>query len=111
MRCPSGSRMYRKSAWPGPCRPGPYSILAAKPISAARSDIEEVIGFRDAECGVMEPRPGAGSEDDVVRVALALQEDEQQVLRSIRRDVFREPEAHAHPELACLLHVGHQQLE
>src|SRR6266436_2079224 len=57
------------------------------------ADVEEVIGFRDRERGVMEPRPCPGGEDDIVRVALALQEDEQQLLGSIRRDVFREPEA------------------
>ena len=59
----------------------------------------------------MQPRPGPGREHDVVRVALALQEHEQQVLGAVGRDVFRQPEAHAHPELAGLLHVGHQQLE
>src|SRR5262249_39124909 len=38
------------------------------------ADVEEVIGFRDRERGVMEPRPCPGGEDDIVRVALALQE-------------------------------------
>jgi hypothetical protein len=46
-----------------------------------------------------------------VRVALALQEHEQKILGAVRRDVFRQTEAHAHPELARFLHVGHQQLE
>ncbi len=75
------------------------------------ADVEEVIGFRDAEGGVMQPRPGAGREHDVVRIALALQEHEEQFLAVVGRDVFREPEAQAHPELAGLLHVRHQQLE
>ncbi len=59
----------------------------------------------------MESRPVPGCKDDVVRIAFALQKDEQQILGSIGRDVFGEPEAHAHPEFARLLHVGHQQLE
>src|SRR5258708_28320724 len=75
------------------------------------ADIEKVIGFRDRERGVMEPRPCPGGKHDIVGVALALQEHEQEFLASVRRDVFREPEAQAHPEFARALHVGNQELE
>ena len=75
------------------------------------ADVEEVIGFRDRERGVMEPRPCPGGKHDIVGVALALQEHEQKLLASVRRDVFREPKAQAHPEFARALHVGNQELE
>jgi hypothetical protein len=33
--------------------------------------VEELVGFRQAERGVVQPRPGAGREHDVVRIAAA----------------------------------------
>src|SRR5262245_35023148 len=59
----------------------------------------------------MQSRARPGREHDIVRVALALQKHEQQVLGAVGGNIFGQPEAHAHPELARLLHVGHQQLE
>src|SRR5439155_23394218 len=47
------------------------------------ADIKEVIGFRDRERRVMEPRPVPGRKNDVVRIAFALQEHEQQIVGSI----------------------------
>ena len=75
------------------------------------ADLEEMIGLRDRERRVMEPRPIPRGKDDVMRIAFALQEDEQQLLGSIRRNVLREPKAHAHPEFTGLLNVRDQQLE
>jgi hypothetical protein len=48
------------------------------------ADLEEVIGFRDRERRVMEARPLPRGKDDVVRIAFALQKDEQQFLASVR---------------------------
>ena len=60
---------------------------------------------------MMQPRPGAGCKHDVVRIALALQEDEQRLVAAIGRDVFGEPEAEPHVEFQLPLHVRHQNLE
>ena len=75
------------------------------------ADLEEMIGLRDRKRRVMEPRPIPRGKDNIVRIAFALQEDEQQVLGSVGRDILREPKAHAHPKLTGLLHVRDQQLE
>src|SRR5262249_25394917 len=97
---------------PGTMAAGPELDIGGKAhLGGEIADIEEMIGFRDRERGVMEPRPYPGREHDIVGVALALQEYEQQLLGSVRRDVFREPKAQAHPEFACAPHVGHQQLK
>src|SRR5262245_19196542 len=47
------------------------------------ADIEEMIGLRNSKRGVVQPRPVAGGKDNVVRVAFALQEDEEQILGSV----------------------------
>src|SRR5262249_23813117 len=98
VRGTAGSRILTKDGGAGTMAARPEFDIGGKAhLGGEIADVEEVIGFRDRERGVMEPRPRPGGEDDIVRVALALQEDEQQLLGSIRRDVFREPEAQAHP--------------
>src|SRR4051812_40995773 len=75
------------------------------------ANIKELIGLRDAERGVMQARPASGRKYDVVRIAFALQEREQELVRPIWRNVLGQAKPQAHPELACVLHVRHQQLE
>jgi hypothetical protein len=52
-------------------------------IGGEIAHIEEVIGSGQTERGVMQPRPDAGREHDVVRVALALQEHEQELVGAV----------------------------
>ncbi len=62
------------------------------------ADVEEQVGFRNGEGGMMQPRPGARREHDIVRIALALQEHEHRIVAAVGRDIFGQPEAHGHVE-------------
>src|SRR5579863_7584067 len=88
-----------------------FDVLGKAHSGGKIADIKEQIGFRNAERGMMQPRPGAGCKHDVVRIALALQEHEQRIVAAVRRDVFGQPEAQPHVKLQLPLHVRHQQLE
>ena len=68
-------------------------------------------GVRHRERGVVQPRPAAVGEHDVVRIALALQEHEHQVVGVVGRDELGEPEAEIAVELAGLRHLGRENLE
>src|SRR5215467_16134434 len=73
-------------------------VFGKSHVESEIADIEEVIRLRDAKRRVVQPRSGAGCKHDVVRIALSLQEDEYWIVRTVRRDVFRQPEAEAHVE-------------
>ena len=59
----------------------------------------------------MQPRPSAGRENDIVRIAFALQEYEERLVAAVHRDVFGQAKPHRHVEFQFALHVRHQQLE
>lgn len=67
--------------------------------------------FRDREGHMMQPRSGIVDEDDVVRITLALQEHGAELIAAIGHDVFRQPEAHRHVELAGGPHRGREHLD
>src|SRR5262249_40009037 len=84
---------------------------AAKPERAGDiAGVEDVVAFGARECSVMQARTRLLEEHDVVRIALALQEDAGE-FSAPGHDLFAQPEARGHVELARLAHVGHQNLK
>ena len=59
----------------------------------------------------MQARSRIVDEDDVVRIALALQEDGAQIVGPVMDDVFGQAEAHRHVEFASMPHRGGEHLE
>jgi hypothetical protein len=75
------------------------------------ADVHEVIDFRDREGGVVQARSRIVDEDDVVRIAFALQENGAQVVGAVVDDVFGQAEAHLHVEFQCRLHLVGKHLD
>src|SRR5262249_35264259 len=70
----------------------PQQRLTRRPCSPGHRRLTSISAATASQCST--------KRRDILGVALALQEHEQQLLASVRRDVFREPEAQAHPEFA-----------
>src|SRR5580704_4845876 len=70
-----------------------------------------MIRLRNAESRVVQPRTATRRKDDIVRVALALQEHEHRIFAAVRRDVFRKAKAEPHIKLEMLAYVRNQNLE
>ena len=60
-----------------------FDVLGETQFGSKIADVEKVIRFRNAEGGMMQPRPSAGRKDDVVRITLALQEYEKGLVAAI----------------------------
>jgi hypothetical protein len=63
------------------------------------------------ECGVMQSRPRSGSKDQVMWIALALHKNEDEIVRSINRNIFRQTKPKICIELAGRLDMRRQDLE
>jgi len=72
--------------------------------------MQKVVNFRRQKREMMQPRPDAVEEHDVVRIAFALQKYTAQ-LAARRRDVFCQHEAERHVELAGLAHLRRLDLK
>src|SRR5262245_2540324 len=89
----------------------PFDARAEAVPSQKIADVHEMVDFRDRERGMVQARSGIVDEDDVVRIALALQEDRAQVVGAVVDDVFRQAEAHLHVEFQRRSHLVGKHLE
>src|SRR5262245_66657850 len=73
--------------------------------------MDDVLRVRHRESGVMQARTGPAGKHDVMRIALALQEHEHQVVGAVDCDVFRQTETYGGIEVAGALHLRRHDLE
>src|SRR6516225_8413266 len=74
------------------------------------ASVQEMVHFRRQIRDMMKTRTGAVEEDDVVRIALALQENAEQIRASRRRNVFGQAETRLHVHGARVAHPGREDL-
>ncbi len=102
-----------RHTWRGRARDGRACALRScrsRVRAGEIAGVEQMVHLWREEREMMQPRPRAVEEDDVVRIALALQEHAAKIERALGRDVFAEAKARRHVEFAGLPDLGRQDL-